>query len=843
MTMATQYCCANENRRDAVRNAVGPGGKPILNGIDYLEVVSQDQKTLEVHFIHNLPGQTEGVPSGPGLDKFNFVIEGGARVHGIAVESLDMSQDKIATLTVSAAGDYSTYTLRLVAGEGNSEAPDGFDAQLAAVGFCFKVECPSEFDCRRDADCPAQAPPAPAIDYLAKDYASFRRVILDRMAVLQPDWKERNPADLEVALAEAIAYAGDRLSYFQDSVATEAYLGTARQRISMRRHARLLDYAMHDGCNARAWISLQVQAGSVADGWAIPAGTPLLTRGRDDSVTVDPADYERVLREEDPTVFETLHPITPRSAHNAILFYTWDDTECCLPKGATRATLYNDPPLSLAVGDVLVFEEVLGCDTGLPADADPEHRHAVRLTGAATTDGNGDPLVDPLHGIPIAEVSWDAKDALPFPLCLSTKIDLGLGAQQITDLSLARGNVVLADHGRTLPSWTVGQIGTDAAGRLVEPMVPEGPLTQQGRARDGFGEPVLDPYREQVVVDPQSPAAAAVAWQMGDVLPAIKLVENGDPAKTWLPRRDLLASNRFDRHFVVEVDNSNLAHLRFGDGFHGAIPKPDSNFEAVYRVGNGNAGNVGRESICRIVLSVAGMEAVRNPFAGAGGTETETIEQVRQYAPQAFRTQERAVTEADWAAAAERHPEVQKAAATLRWTGSWYTVFITVDRLGGRSVDSSFEEELRRFLDRFRLAGQDLEVDAPRLVPLDIAFSVCVKPGYYRSQVKEELLKVFGNRDLSDGRRGFFHPDNFTFGQAVALSRMIALAMQVPGVGWVDAEDAPGKPNRFRRWGRPAQGEFAAGEIAFGRLEIARLDNDASLPENGKLDFFMDGGL
>ena len=52
-----------------------------------------------------------------------------------------------------------------------------------------------------------------------------------------------------------------------------------------------------------------------------------------------------------------------------------------------------------------------------------------------------------------------------------------------------------------------------------------------------------------------------------------------------------------------------------------------------------------------------------------------------------------------------------------------------------------------------------------------------------------------------------------------------------------------GLPNRFRRWGQPSQGEFAAGEIRFERLEIARLDNDPSLPENGKLDFFMEGGL
>lgn len=35
----------------------------------------------------------------------------------------------------------------------------------------------------------------------------------------------------------------------------------------------------------------------------------------------------------------------------------------------------------------------------------------------------------------------------------------------------------------------------------------------------------------------------------------------------------------------------------------------------------------------------------------------------------------------------------------------------------------------------------------------------------------------------------------------------------------------------------------AAGEIDFSRLEIARLDNDPNAPENGKIEFFMEGGL
>ena len=72
-----------------------------------------------------------------------------------------------------------------------------------------------------------------------------------------------------------------------------------------------------------------------------------------------------------------------------------------------------------------------------------------------------------------------------------------------------------------------------------------------------------------------------------------------------------------------------------------------------------------------------------------GGTDFEDVEAARRDAPQAFRTQERAVTAADYAAAAERRADVQRAAATFRWTGSWHTVFVTADRVGGAALIAS----------------------------------------------------------------------------------------------------------------------------------------------------------
>src|SRR5215471_14554395 len=77
-----------------------------------------------------------------------------------------------------------------------------------------------------------------------------------------PGWQEKHVPDIGVMLTELLASVGDQISYQQDAVATEAYLGTARQRISLRRLGVLVDYAMHDGCNARAWVQLQVNAAS-----------------------------------------------------------------------------------------------------------------------------------------------------------------------------------------------------------------------------------------------------------------------------------------------------------------------------------------------------------------------------------------------------------------------------------------------------------------------------------------------------------------------------------------------------------------------------------------------------
>jgi len=140
---------------------------------------------------------------------------------------------------------------------------------------------------------------------------------------------------------------------------------------------------------------------------------------------------------------------------------------------------------------------------------------------------------------------------------------------------------------------------------------------------------------------------------------------------------------------------------------------------------------------------------------------------VRQFAPQAFRVQERAVTDDDYAVAAMLDSRVQRAVGTRRWTGSWYTEFVTVDRQGGAGADPAFRAELAAELEPYRMAGSDVVVQPPAYVPLDIGLTVYVAAGYFRGTVKLGLIQAFSARDLPGGDRGFFHPGNFTFATPV----------------------------------------------------------------------------
>jgi predicted phage baseplate assembly protein len=984
-----ERCRDKDRRRRDIRAHKTAAGEHDVNGIDYLEV-DETQTVLTVYFLGKVP---ENVTTA------NVRIDGGRRVR---VQVLDVNAcdpedaraDGCLQITVDKPGDFSTYTLRLVQsnsrGRPGDEPLPGFDRRYAYLDFSFKAGCPTGLDCA-PVPCAPEALDEPEIDYLAKDYASFRQLILDRLSLIMPEWTERHVPDLGIALVEVLAYVGDHLSYYQDAVATEAYLGTARQRISVRRHAKLVDYQVHEGCNARAWIYVEMDVDGALDDVSFISPTKHRmdwkkgTLGTDDMRNVPFGDYE---------VFKPVGEVKGRKfyqAHNRIAFYTWGDRECCLPRGATSATLvdqwtgatapskpetpggdyghkknYDDdcppdqpppPPrprlLHLTAGDVLIFEEVLGPITGQPADADLTHRHVVRLTKAETA-------VDALNDQPVIEIEWAIEDALPFPLCLSA-IGRAPDCRYLEDVSVAHGNVILVDHGRPVgpESWEVPPITVQASCDVCEPItavVPppfrppplrSSPITHaapypsratvarrqaqllsqlmsavharveqlwrvsqarvlsaeeirelttifvakavknaglakpgaqhqalaylldraarllarksrrisslMARARAGY---VLGDDEKAEIVEmfgealaaragigtnaTLGPASLALIQDPREAIPSVQ-VNDGK----WTPRSDLLESGPQDRHFVVEIDDDGRAHLRFGDGDGdgGRAPIPGSTLAAGYRVGNGTRGNVGAEAISKIVFPSAVISGrslrVRNPLPARGGTEPEPLAEVKLFAPGAFRkVLERAVISDDYARLAERSDPtaIQRAAAPpLRWTGSWFEAQVAIDPRHAEELEDALRDEVDGYLHRYRRIGHDVRVTPARYVALDVVLTICVLPHYLRAHVEAELLDLFSNRDLGTGRRGFFHPDNLSFGEGVQLSRLVAAAQAVSGVESVTV-------SRLQRLHEDEHHEIEDGILPLRPLEVARLDNDPGVPDHGVLKLVLRGG-
>lgn len=1280
------YSCCNHNRKAAVLN------NPGLNGIDYLEVLDSAavplglprQQTLVVHCLNPLP-------TTPGLTVSNVMIAGGESITGVAARWVARAATPPPSLPAAAqsyftrlpdapnvivvgtneAGDFSTYTFRLVDNADQAladpfsvtEAMAGFDPQLAEVHFSFKIECGPSFDCQPQP--PACAPAAvtpPPINYLAKDYGSFRQVMLDRLSQLLPNWNPTSEADFGVTLVELIAYVADNLSYQQDAIATEAYLETARSRISLRRHALLVNYHVHDGCNARAWIQIQV-AGNTGDQIYL---NHTLTRfytyapGMPPNLAVGSNNEEAALLA-GVTVFEPMQDAVLYPEHNQISFYTWGDTNCCLPQGATEATLSGSYP-NLQPGAVLIFQEMIGPQTGQPADADIRHRCAVRLTQVATQNPNGTALVDPLFIVPqnggppfiglaapaaptvaastsagsltantyytrityvltpqgetaasaetstalsgtgeltvtgpaasggaefynvymatasgaeklqnpspisigtnytqsaslsttttplgpaaVTEIQWSQEDALPFPVCLCSQQSNG-ALIPVSNVSVVFGNVVLADHGLSFAGISLPPVPpprlfytAGASAQRCEPgnpapvpvryrpsvpdIVPGTSLTQAVplplagvpitpgilmltgtgsvnltdsdgfvcltvRALDAFGWPqffavqttanAANPSNTEifdlaVLYDPaagapgiqlpvilerftnlslkpsdpnyvgrqinmlsqfisvpstytppatapsgfpnrptrlantgavvltdtnkaayltlqatnsagwpinfgvvsqdtgatgdnagppvqgaglwaagthyalgaevidshggseiavaagvsgaaapvwpttvgaKTPDGASLVWRLqqeppafnllvvynppsggvnvnlpvtieqfndvslatvgsqfastgnlvtamsfaqapnpglsaaalmnydpSDAVPVIALTEvenNTITAQTpiWVPEPDLLGNNAADQVFVVEVESNGTATLRFGDNVNGKTPAPGTSFLANFRVGNGTAGNVGADSLVYLAAADARIQSCRNPLPATGGADQETNDQVRRRAPQAFFTQERAITMADYQNIAETNPQVDSAVASLRWTGSWYTVFVAVEPHGGGNMNPVLQRALMANEERYRLAGQDLLLDSPQYVSLEIVLQVTVAPNYFQADVKQSLLQVLGNGILPNGTKGLFYPDNFTFGQTVYLSPVYTAARKVAGVLSVVA-------TTFQPQGVNTTRYLAAGEIKLASLQVARLDNDPDFPDHGQLTLVMQGG-
>ena len=441
-------------RRQEVRRRHG-------NGLDTVEVDNGGRRLI-LTFLEHAPADVH--PANVRIDG----PPGAAPVSAIRIRRAtqdDRALEDRLLVELAAPGGAGPYTIRLVERTADGRpgwAPlRGLDPRFAQAGFAFDIDLPNPVAGTQLAA--ASGTTALQASYLARDYEGLRQLILDRLAQTMPTWTETHVADIGITLVELLAYVGDDLSYYQDAVATEAYLQTARQRISVRRHARLVDYRLGEGCQARAWVCLEVtEAAQLPLRELVFAAVPGLAEGTrvlsPDAAALlpgapgparrytpvraalgPPALMSGDSRGQGPTV-----AVSP--AHNPVALWAWGEHDSWLRAGATTAVLadgWTDPAdhgpsaprsLSLQAGDVVVFEATQ--DPSGVGPPDPAQRHPVRLTAVH-------PSVDRLYDQAILEITWAEAEALPFDLQVTAPGSAGTPVQ----CAVVRGNTVLVGDG------------------------------------------------------------------------------------------------------------------------------------------------------------------------------------------------------------------------------------------------------------------------------------------------------------------------------------------------------------------------------------------------------------
>ena len=783
-------------------------------------------------------------------------------------------------LKVAPVGDHSSYVLSTTAmglAAPDDALPRAVDPLFNRLPFKFRPGC-FNLACAPGFSRATPEPPPPAIDTLTRDYDSFRHLLMTAMADRVPGWQPTSEADLDQTLIDLIAAQADELADHHDRVVAERSIVTARKRVSFARHGRLVDYHLHQGNQASTWVAVQVDGDAVdlpalgsdpggnLDEWAVwnssDAGA-----GSDGTAWRHPEAVVFALPHDGPRWRRRVF-----AALNTLHLYTWGDSVTALAAGSTSADLVLPGPATLASAqglqalldhastlqgtadadldtrvEQLLVEEALNPATGAPAGRSLARRQLLRLRPPGERT---ELLQDPVTGAWFVRVFWIDDDALAQTYCFVADCN---GTLQ-RDLALFHGNLLHVTQGRpqetrflppgaALPPADDDRLRALHHGHWLRRRRQEGPQSVDDAVLCSF------------------PAAAGVlAWRAtppdGLTPPRSTLVVQVQGfAAPWTERADLIDSRDDEEHFIVEVHENQTAQLRFGNGINGRALPAGATVTAAWRSGQGPAGNVGADVLTRCSSTSGSVRRVWNPFDVADGRAPEPVSSLQRRAPEAYRRlQLRAVTLADVAAQAERVPGVAHARARHAWSGSWRVVRVAIDPVGGGALTPALRGRIARALDAVRLIGDDIELRAAVPVPLDIHLALCARADVWIEDLRAELEMAFSDADLPAhpplpwGRRGLFHPDDWTFGQPLHASQLIGRALAVAGVERVTQL-------HMRRL-HPGAGGSAAPVVIdldtlpatteqvlpIGDFEILQVAGDPDHLERGRIAFSIAGG-
>lgn len=239
----------------------------------------------------------------------------------------------------------------------------------------------------------------------------------------------------------------------------------------------------------------------------------------------------------------------------------------------------------------------------------------------------------------------------------------------------------------------------------------------------------------------------------------------------WTQVQHLLDYGPYDQVFTAVPSDKDIVTIMFGDGISGKIPTATSEVRALYDVGGGSISNVAIGTVTDITyvpnLTTNELNAfkavitVRNDEEAIGGSDPESLNQIRFAAPIALRSNNRAVTLEDYSSLALQIGNVGKANALATvWTS--VTLYLSptrnatdsdiapgLDSLGDPTIEfSTLASNVETFMQDKILLGTTITIQPPVYVDVILGVQYTKEPQYTTEEievaVKTKVLNDFG---------------------------------------------------------------------------------------------------
>lgn len=258
---------------------------------------------------------------------------------------------------------------------------------------------------------------------------------------------------------------------------------------------------------------------------------------------------------------------------------------------------------------------------------------------------------------------------------------------------------------------------------------------------------------------------------------------------------DYFTDNQKRREFRVEFDSDWRAFVLFGTSRAGLIPSNGSQVQITYRTGGGARGNIvtGAANIQRnFVVNGLGFPipvTFTNYTKGEFGYDGDGIDDVRQKLPAYLRTQDRAVTGADYKTLTDQFVtpylgQIGKSVAVLRnqgCSGNIVDLYVLArdGAAGLQRASDQLKSSLDEYIDDRKMLTDHVCIRDGTVIPVDVSIDVVVDKFFMK--LKEEL-----SIRLSNQAARFFSLNNWEYGQTLRDTDLIKMLSEVAEIRQFD---------------------------------------------------------